>query len=610
MKKLLGLSLVVLVGLLMVIGCTQVNPGGGSSDTTETTTTIPEDRNPTMSLSEAFDVTGAKAIASAISSSSSTAAGSAIKAMQDGTATELVKIDDEGETSSVYSEDFALSWHPPINCIETGPDGAIYVGFEWAFWVNYTNSDGTSVEGDVAFFKITPDGTISVVDDDIAGVGNWYGGSENGELPRKQVQWDDDGNLYYLAKDRDNGRSILKRKKIDGTIEQIGNTQMEARDFLVTDNGFVLFHGSEVGNWSIEWLRIYEPTNLSSNFVFYNDGQGYLRAYYYLVVGGDSYVFLVGDNITLLDASGREVRYTGIIRVAISAATGVPGTVTALYDDLNMYSDAYSTIGDRLNSGFWDHQAQSNQRFFAVDDTNMTIIPLSLEAGVTEDTIRAYIRKQYQSTTVDTLDDLAFTGISVEAWQLTETLNSTVAAHVSGLTWAEWRIENGLNNVSFGNAKQLIANASGEIFAVMRLDDWGAGTSNGDKLFKITNISGEAEMTAYPQDEATYYKRMSKVRIYGDYAYYLSQKVGQYKIFRVDTTDNTSVPEDMISSRSGIEIFSYNYDETGGPDLIFDFYDPDDNSSNFARKNLATGVLIVSPIAEFTLTDIVPFAAR
>ena len=600
--------LLILLGILLIVGvflysCGQTEGGSGSSG----------DHNPAVSASNLFDVSGAKAIATA---SSGTSTSSAIKTMSAARVTELLKLSDDGTISSVFTESLGSTWHPPISVIETGPDGTLYVGFQWGIWISDgggSSGTGESTSGggkSVAFFRIFPSGTVESVDEDIYGVGTWYGSDENGELPKKQVQFDSDGNIYYLGTGQ-SGSTVLKKKLASsGAISQIGSSNMEVRDFLICPNGFVLFHGSNAGSWGTEWLRVMYGSTVSN--VFYNSGGGWLRSYYYQVIDSVNYVFLVGENLTLLDSSGVPQNYTGIVKVTL-ASSGAPSLVEALYDDNNMYSDDWGTIGGQLTWGYWDSVEAANKKFFVSNNYGELIRPLSLEAGVTEAEIRAFIRKKYQSITTDTLSSITFAGqaATIEGWQVSNFLDDLVSANIDGKTWKKWREENNFSTgIRFGNAKQLLFADNGKLYAVMGLDTWGSGSSRGDKLFQIVNASGSAEIVAFPQDTATYYKSMSKARAYGNYVVYLSNKVGQYKIFRLNLNSPTTAPVDMLPSRSNIEIFSFNYNPVSGK-LLYDVYDLSDNTSYLTEQALTSTTGAIEISAEgYTITDIVPFDAR
>jgi hypothetical protein len=588
----------VLVAAMFVYGCGKgdVSGGGGSGD-----------HNDAISASDLFDVSGATAVAMASSSDIST---SDIRASQTSTSTELLKVSAAGEISSIFSEQLGSSWHPPVSVIEVGPDGSLYIGFQWGIWVTTDSSTDESGGKSVSFFRVKTDGTVEIVDDEIYGVGSWYGYSENGELPAKQVQFDDEGNIYYLGSGN-SGTTVLKKKTVDGTISQIGNDNMAVRDFLVCPNGFVLFHGSNAGSWNIEWLRVINTSNAVNN-IFYNDGNsGWLRAYYNYVYGGVNYVFLVGENLTLLDENGIPQKYAGIIRVALDS-TGKPSSVEAIYDDYNMYNETYNTVGDQLTWGYWDPVEMSNKKFFVTDDYGQVALPLSLEAGVTEASIRSFIRKKYQTIASDTLDTVSFAGtttVESDRWRINYILDDLVTANISGVTWTKWREDNGLQGIQFGNAKQLVFADSGALYAVISLDNWGAGTSKGDKLFQVVNISGEAGIVAFPQDTVNYYKSMSKVRAFGNYAIYLSNKVGYYKILRLTLSDPTQAPVDMIPDKTNIEIFSFNYDSSDGM-LLYDVYDLDNNTSYLAQQAITSTTVATEISAEgYTITDVVPFTA-
>ncbi|MBU1027040.1 MAG: hypothetical protein KKA31_04845 [Candidatus Margulisbacteria bacterium] len=597
MKNRLLIGVILVSASLLLYGCGQpevISSIGGD-----------DHQNPAVSASNLFDVSGAKAIATASRDTIST---SHIRASSSSTITELLKLDEDDKISSIFTEYLASTWHPPISVIETGPDGSLYIGFQWGIWVETESSTiGASSGQPVAFFRIKPDGTVEIVDKDIYGVGTWYGHSENGELPVKQVQFDSDGNMYYVGMSS-SGTSALKKKAVDGTISQLGTNKMAVRDFLVCPNGFVLFHGSNADNWNVEWLRLVNGSTV--NNIFYNDGaSGWLRAYYNYSYGGSNYIFLVGENLTLLDADEIPRKYSGIIRVTLNDS-GKPTAVEAVYDDNNMYNETHTSIGDQLSWGYWDPLEMTNKKFFATNDYGQLELPLSFEAGVTEADVKAFIRKKYQSITTDTLDSVAFAGVTTtETWMINYLLNDMVTANITGKTWAKWREENGLIGVRFGNAKQLLFSEGGKLYAVMNLDSWGAGTSKGDKLFQIVNDAGSPEIVAFPQDTTSYYKSMSKARIFGNYAIYLSNKVGMYKIFRLDITDNTAAPVDMIPDKTNIEIFSFNYNADTSM-LYYDVYDLGSNTSYLASQAITSTSVATEISAEgYTITDVVPFTA-
>lgn len=588
----IGLIILIVIVAMVIFFSACGSQGGGSGGSPS--------QNPTVSINSLFDVSGAQAIAIA---SNNTTSGSAIKSFSSSNVTELLKLNASGEISSVLSSILENKWHPPISVIETGPDGSLYIGFQWGLWVSTANSS-TDSGSQVAFFKIYKTGTVEVVDSSVYGIGTWYGGSENGELPAKQVQFDSSGNIYYLGKTAA-GNTILKKKTTAGVTSQIGSSNYEVRDFLVTPGGLVLFHGSNVGNWSIEWLRIINGSTV--NNIFYNDGAGYLRAYYYQNIGTTNYVFLIGGNLTLLDANGIPKKYSGITRVTLSS-DGAPTAVEALYDDNNMYSDTNTTIASQLTWGYWDPTDMTNKKFFVTSNYGQVTLPLSLVTGVTEASIRSFIRGKYQSITTDNLDNLTFAGKTTgESWQVNNYLDDLVAANITGKTWAKWREENGLNGVQFGNAKQLVFASSGKLYAVIRLDNWGAGSSKGDKLFQVVNQYGSAEIIAFSQDTANYYKSMNKVQAIGDYAVYLSNKVGNYKILRLALTDSSAAPVDMIPNQANIEIFNYDYDATTGL-LLYDVYDLSNNTSYLSKQALtSTTVTSRTSAGAYTITDVVPF---
>jgi len=595
---------------LLSLGCGKGGPGGegGAGGGYQPVT-----------LSTLFDVSGAKAILTASSATATSAGASAVKAMQATNITELLKLTSAGSVESIITSILEKHNHPPIAIIENAPDGSVFIGFQWGVWI----SDGATNEStgrQVAFFRIAPDGTTTIVDSDTYGIGTWYGGSGNGELPVKQVQFVGSAtsyDIYYIGKTA-NGNSVLKKKTANGTITQIGSSRYEVRDFVALPNGLVLFHGSNVGNWNIEWLYVYNSSTNSSKRVFYNDGSYWLRSYYYYTCNNTNYVVLIGDNLTIYDEKDKSGKYSGIVRVTLDS-TGNKIAVTALYDDYNMYSDsdAQNTIGQQLIWGYWDPAEMTNKKFFARDDMNRLIVPLSFEARVSNEAIVAFIRQKYQTREVDTLGSLTFEAITTtESWDenaVANTINNLIASHITGETWSSWKKRNDLIGVRFANAKQLVFDSStNKLYAIISLDQWGSGTARGEKLFQILDATGNTNIVAFPQDTVDEYNSMSKVRIYDKYAVYLSNKGGNFRILRSNLTSPSSLPANIIPStlsESDIEIFSFNYDSVKSI-LYYDVYNRTTNTSYIAEQAITSQTMTAQISAEgYTITDVVPFTA-
>ncbi|MFH1541706.1 MAG: hypothetical protein ABIE84_01280, partial [bacterium] len=559
--------------------------GGVATSTTTSTTSAP-----------LFNVSGAVAIASASNSSLSSAGLSAMGIkVSDTDANDLMKLTENGSLESILN--IQNGYYPNITVIEVAPDGTLYVGFSSQIY-DYS-SYNYSAQG--AFFRIFPSGTYEVVDADIDAIYTWYSYAQNGELPVKQVQFDDAGNVYYLGYSNDTYARVLKKKAPDGTITRIGNDNMYVRDFVVCPNGTVLFHGSSSSSYSVEWLRVINPDSSVKN-VFYNDGTyGWLRAYFKDV---NNNVILVGSNLVLLDEDLNEKTYKGIIRIPLT--DGVPGTPEALYDDYNMYNDSYSTIGSQLNYGYWDPQESETLQFFSKQSYS-TVNPISLEAGVTEDDVKEFIRNKFQSFTSDTLDNITFEGMATtESWVSSDWLDSVVNANIQGTTWAQWRTANGLDGVDFASAAQLLFADSGAVYAVIDLDNWGS-VSKGDRLYRIIDETGEPSIEAFPQHSS--FKSISRIRLYGDYAIYSSSKLGYYKIYRLDLTDNSLSPVDMIPDYSDVEIYSFSYNPVNQM-LMFDVYDLSNNTSYLAQQEITeTEVASLVEGEGNRLIDVVPFEA-
>lgn len=614
-KLILSLAL-FLTGIVIVAGC------GQSADTSEVptttsstvyagypTTTLPSVVSPTNGLSSVFNVSGAVAIASAKAGMVSS---SGLKALTVSSADSILKLTASGELVSIFTNPGGYS--STISVIETGPDGSLYVGLTWGIYLTVPGTMGGTVSKQLAFFRIKPDGSPEVVDDTVVGMGSWYNSSNGGELPAKQVQFDSDGNVYYLGRVDINGTTttVLKKKTTAGDISQIGNANMEVRDFLVCPNGIVLFHGSNAGNWSQEWLRaIY---NNSVHNIFYNDGSsGYLRAYY---IDKSGHVLLVGSNLTVEDQDGSAIRLSGIIHATLDS-TGKPTLIEPIYDDNNMYNNYYSKLSDQLLWGYWDPSSAATEHFFTVNDHDSLIRPLVLQDGVTEASIRTYIRKKYQKITTDTLADLTFTGMDVErpseevhgTWvnNLNDKIDAELAFHIVGTTWKQWREDNGLTNISFGSAKQILTAADGAVYAVMPLDNWGTSKVKGDKLLRIINSSGQLDMVAYLQYPG--FLTVDKARTYGNYCVYKSSTVGKGKILRIDLADAVSAPIDMTADKINAEIFNFNFNPVTSM-LMYDVYDMNNNTSYLVDQLITSASAASANEANgYTITDIVPFQA-
>ena len=238
-----------------------------------------------------------------------------------------------------------------------------------------------------------------------------------------------------------------------------------------------------------------------------------------------------------------------------------------------------------------------------------------MEAGVTEAQILAYIRAKFQTTTTDNLADITFAGLTTteawpNKWDMSYRLDDLINTKIAGTTWASWKETNGLQGVRFGNAKQVLFPDDGNLYAILKLDTWNSGSAKGDKLFRIVNSSGALATQGFLQDEATYYKSMSKARACGNYVIYLSNKAGQYKIFRLDLRDATLAPVDLIPDKTNIEIFGFTYDATASK-IYYDVYDLNNNTSYMAEQLITATAAAAEISAEgYTVTEVVPFEAE
>lgn len=576
----------------LLYGCGETHKQGGGGTASVST-----------SVSNVFDVTGAKAIVAASSTTASSLLAKGVR-VKDASVTDLLKLTATGEFASILN--LPEGSRPPISVIEKGPDGCLYVGFQWGFWVQDTGTSdarGTSV----CFVKIYREGTVESVDNSLHGVGTWYGDSNNGDLPVKQVQFDSDGNLYYLG--TSGTTTVLKKKTPAGVISQIGNNQMSVRDFYVCPNGLVLFHGSNAGSWSTEWLRVITAANSVKN-IFYNSGSdGWLRAYYY--VPNNNSIILVGSNLQIKDQLGVSKRYSGITQVILNA-DATTKAVNLLYDDNNMYDDSRS-LANQIMYGYWDGIEQKT--FFTPDSWGGTALPLALTSGTSEDAIRSFIREKYYSITTDTLGSLTFEAMDFTGTQETvhgiscsniaDKISAEVSAHITGVTWKQWKDANGLKNVSFGWAKQLVLADNGCLYAVMKLDSWSGSTFNGDRIYQIIDANGNASIEAFSR-HATY-RSISKTRCYGNYLLCIANSGGESKILRYTLTSPAADPADMTSARSNILIYSFNYNPTNTT-LYYDVYNYDNNTSALVEQLITEAATSTTRTATGrVITDVVPF---
>jgi len=606
----MGKRAFLMVGLLLgltvsILGCAHNGGDVVESPSTTTPTTPPPPTTTIIGVTppaSLFNVSGAKAILSAktVSASSSSVHARSVNA------NDILKYTASGDMTSIFSD--PSSAHAIVSVIEKGPDGSLYIGFQGSILDPVTGSYN-------AFFRVDPSGSTEVVDDSIVGIGSWSGSSNFGELTAKAVQFDASGNIYYLGHSRAgaNGspsRQVLMKKAVVGTIAQLGNSNMSIYDFLVCPNGFVLFHGANANDYTTEWLRVNNGTSV--NNVFYNDtttgNYAYLRNYF---LDKDGNIILIGTNLEIQDGNGTVKKYSGVIRVKLDG-TGKPNCVEVIYDDNNMYSDN-AAMGSQLVNGYWD--GSDYKQFFNKSGGNV-IVPVSLEAGITEELIHNFIKTKYQHIDSESLNSITFEGMSfaggeivngVQVWNISDKMTQLISANVSGITWKQWRDANGLNGVAFGSAKKIIRTDDGTLYAVMHLDNWGT-SAKGDRLYQLLNSSGQPDIVAFQQDSS--YKMMKKTMNYGGYVIYLSEVGGYSKIFRLDLSHPASPPVDMTSDKANIEIYNYDYNPAAGK-LMYDVYDYSNNKSYLAEETLTgTSAETMKEAPGYQILDVVSYTAN
>lgn len=625
MKKIFVLgSVLVLVGLL-AWGCGQQAQQEVTATTTTTaaggtTTTIYGGGGTGVSLSNLFDVTGAQAIAKA---AVEVIAGG-VRAAQTGN-NDLLKLDAAGKLSSILNSQ--LGYHPDVTVIETNPkDGSLYVGLADRIYLSgNTSGPGEGSQQGAAFFRIKTDGSIEAVDNDISGMGTWYADASYGnyyaELPVKQVQFDANGNIYYLGQSSSGATTtkVLKMKPFaGGDPVQIGSSNMYIRDFLIMPNGWILFHGSSSSLYGTEWLRVM-PSADQINNLFYSGGSGWapsstvgLRSYYF---DKNNNVLMVGGGLPFEDENYITVGiYSGVIRVKLDQTGKPSSSPEALYDDKNMINYMYMnyTIGKQLADGYWDYASGQYIKFFKTEN-NMTSIltPLQLATGVTDDSIRNYIRDKYKTIITDNLNSVTFEGLAsgASSWNVADTLEAVISEKITGETWADWCTANDLTS-GFGSARQILYMDDGSVYVIMNLDQWGASSrSKGDKIFRILNQYGTPDAVALPQPSGTNqaFIVIKRARTYGDYIVFLGEtKSGSAdRIFAIDTKNPSAGPVDLTQALSA-QIFSFSINAVTGK-VIYNVWTYQ-NKSYLAQSDIvATTVSSTSESTSYQIVDVVPF---
>ncbi|MDI6731991.1 MAG: hypothetical protein QME05_05400 [Candidatus Margulisbacteria bacterium] len=627
MKKIntVGLICLVLVtcGLYLACGCGSQGGTTAETATTSTSTSLTTTTSSTTTTTynplsgyqtpdEYFNASGAVAVASAARISGTGV--DTLHAWETTTADDLVKFTADGSAESIIhgiGSGYYYSY-PTIQVIETGPDGSLYIGLSYYITLNVNGSLESS-----AFFRIFPDtATVEVVDPDVTSIGSWstYYSSYQGELPSKPIQFDADGNVYYLCSTGASS-NILKKKTPAGVISQIGITNMVINNFLVCPNSFVLFQGSN-SDYSAQWLRVITPSNNVSNIYYNSSGSsyGYLRSYYSAAYDGHPYVILVGTNLQTYIADS--LRYiSGVFKVKLDDTNGEPASLETVLDDNNMYSYSYGTIGEQLIYGYWDYTDGTWHRFFANDASGYIQLPLVVSAEASEASIRSYIRNKYKSTTLDTLDTVTFEGLtSTETptydWEKTSmaiaALNAVIGANIQGTTWSDWRAANGFSSgIYFGYAKQLLYN-NGWLGAIIDKDGWAASGTMGDAILQVLTSTGQTSLEVFPQDSTR--KDVSRARVYDYYVVYSAAAAGYYKLFRLDTNNAAGSPVDLTASKGNLEIYTFNYNSAART-VLANCYEMSTNSKKLYEISIDDAVVSSEVTAEgySSFVDVVPF---
>ncbi|MBT3983952.1 MAG: hypothetical protein HOE90_21530 [Bacteriovoracaceae bacterium] len=607
-------------------------------------------------LSTLFDVAGARAVLSVGGSS----AGS----------DDIIKIYSSGGHRSIF-RNIHHRWDLRIAALEVGPDGSLYIGLNWGVWIVDDLSPNRSGEipdfsaspagQSVALFRIRPNGQTEVVDPDISGIRKDNGSEMTNYSP---IQFDRLGNVYYLG--QSGGTNVLKMKTPSGGIQQIGNARMNIRDYRVSKEGRVVFHGNNEDDWNSEWLRIYNPDSSVTN-VYYRNGSGWLRSYY---IDHSGNIILVGEALTMGSELTGARKYNGIIKASVDGV-GKVYAIDVLYSDYSANINPDNLI-ENLLWGFWNNNHQLN--FFKKNTYGGILDPLQLDDDMTNRGISEFIKsiyynsdsllpgldevdfsllassrlpraikKEWFSELLNSLDDksdihfllenysleldyyryshdygsstdigrrvasifrkLEFLGLisldpdspsedihNIETISsISEVLRELVFSLVpeDAVSLYEWRKDNGLNGVRFSWAKQLISSENGSMYAVMGMDQWGAGEGQGDRLYQILGASGVLELKAFTSGPD--YSTIKAAKFADKRMIYISTILGTSKILSQDLDDHESLPLNLTNGRGDIEIFDFAFrKDQVSQKLIYDVYDLSNNTSYFVEQNYVT----------------------
>ena len=239
----------VAICLLFTLSCSSGTPGNsdgnGDGDGITTTTPVSFDFSNAVGLALTDDSVSSRLSARAQSSGSEVA-------VTDTGDSNLMKVSSSGELESVVSSG-SLS----VSKFLISPDGKIYLFLQSAITPGTTSSpDGTCI-----LLSVDPDsGDYSCVDEDVTQI--FWNDPTNYTVPNNPIQFDGDGNLYYLFSD-DTGKTVLRRNA-SGTKTDLISDNITINDFLVLSDGTVILTGSTTSS-SVQWIRKLSASNSLSN---------------------------------------------------------------------------------------------------------------------------------------------------------------------------------------------------------------------------------------------------------------------------------------------------------------------------------------------------------
>jgi len=547
------------------------------------------DSNNDVKVSQLFDISGASAVATGHTEDSGDES-------DDNT---LIKFLDDGRFVSLFKR-INPDWHIRISAIEIGPDKSVYIALKHGVWVHddtSLNEDGEipdfsqSPSGrNIAFFRIYPNGKTVVVDPYIEGVGGYS--HQDDEFTKKPIQFDKRGNLYYVG--RTAGTTVLKKKTPDGTITQIGNSNMEIRGFHIDSKEQVVFHGNNKNDWQSEWIRVFMNDGSVRN-IYYSDGQGWLRGYY---LNNKDELVLIGNNLLFGNTPFIQLRFSGIVKIDYQTESL---KMTPLYNERNFWN-GHNHIGDQIVGAHW--RDSGDFHFFKLDQwSNQVKFPLSLNSEVTNTDIIQYIRESfvYPPGTNDDFDLVDFNNVDVDDEdELKDFIHNKLPEGAK--SWYDLKHDLHIENMNFSNAQKFFVGTGGGLFAVMQgHSNNGHWANDGEVIFSLLNGEGELDVRAFPQDSR--FKNIVQVKIIDNNLVFLAKDRGESRIFSI-ASDLSSGLEAISPLDDSIEIFSFVY-HLARNEIIYDVYDLSNNSTYLLREKLGNGDSVKSEAERMSLTDII-----